>query len=87
MQQLTTIVVTKSAYDDLVKIDAATRRRMKNKITDYMVMDNPLQYAVKLPNPALGTYRWNIGDYRLYFDVDKQNVVILRVVHHRSFYR
>ncbi len=84
--QLTHIVVTKSAHKDLLKIDSATRKRMKEKITDYMIMDNPLLYAVKLKNRKEGTYRWRIGDYRLIFDIDKNKVVLLRVQHRREVY-
>lgn len=87
MQQLTRIVVTKSAYNDLVKLDNTTRRRLKDRITLYMIKRNPLEYAVKLKDSRLGTYRWWIGDYRIIFDIDKNKVVILRVQHRSDVYK
>lgn len=60
---------------------------MKQKIADYLIMDNPLMYAVKLKNTKTGTYRWQIGDYRLIFDIDKNKIVLLRVQHRREVYK
>ena len=46
--------------------------------------DNPLLYSDKLSDPALGTYKFRIGDYRVIFDIEGNDVVILRVGHRRE---
>lgn len=84
--RLTQIVITKTAYADLVKLNKPTRKRLKDRITSYLIMDNPLLHAVKLKNKAEGTYRWRIGDYRIVFDIDKNKVVLLRVQHRQEIY-
>jgi len=38
-------------------------------------------------DPALGTYRFRIGDYRVIFDIEGNEVVVLRVGHRREIYR
>jgi len=38
-------------------------------------------------DPALGTYRFRIGDYRVIFDIEGKDIVALRVGHRRDIYR
>ncbi|PIU83448.1 MAG: hypothetical protein COS68_03990 [Elusimicrobia bacterium CG06_land_8_20_14_3_00_38_11] len=35
----------------------------------------------------MGMYRFRVGDYRVIFDVDKNNIVILRIGHRKKIYR
>jgi mRNA interferase RelE/StbE len=35
----------------------------------------------------IGAYRFRIGDYRVVFDIDDNNVVILRIGHRKSIYK
>ncbi len=49
--------------------------------------EDPLSYAVKLKDSRLGTYRFRIGDYRVIFDIEDDEIVILRVGHRRDIYR
>ncbi|WP_456486560.1 type II toxin-antitoxin system RelE family toxin [Candidatus Alkanophaga liquidiphilum] len=38
-------------------------------------------------HPKIGTYRFRIGDYRIIFDIDDDNMVILRIGHRKSIYK
>lgn len=38
-------------------------------------------------DPRLGTYRFRIGDYRIIFDIEGEEIVILRIGHRREIYR
>jgi len=49
--------------------------------------EEPLKYASKLTDAALGTYRFRIGDYRVIFDIEDKEIVVLRVGHRRDVYR
>jgi len=49
--------------------------------------EEPLKYASKLTDPRLGTYRFRIGDYRVIFDLEGEEIVVLRVGHRRDIYR
>jgi len=46
-----------------------------------------LKHASKLTDPALGTYRFRIGDYRVIFDIEEKEIVVLRVGHRKDIYR
>jgi mRNA interferase RelE/StbE len=49
--------------------------------------EDPLGYAKKMVDPSLGTYRFRIGDYRVIFDIEGEEIVILRVGHRKEIYR
>jgi mRNA interferase RelE/StbE len=53
------------------------KRRLEKKLEVYLL--KPLYYAKKLTDNDIGTYRWRIGNYRIVFDIDGKNIVILRV--------
>ncbi|MCK4620862.1 MAG: type II toxin-antitoxin system RelE/ParE family toxin [Desulfuromonadales bacterium] len=48
---------------------------------------DPLRYAKGLTNAVLGTYRFRIGDYRVVFDLEGDEIVLLRVGHRRDIYK
>jgi len=48
---------------------------------------NPLQYAESLTDPELGSYRFRIGDYRVIFDIESNDIVVLRVGHRKEIYK
>ncbi len=79
-------VITKTAYEDLKKLDEATKRKLKDRLEFLLILDDPLSRATKLTDKRLGTYRWTIGDYRIIFDVAKKKVIILRVQHRSEVY-
>ncbi|MBU3935188.1 type II toxin-antitoxin system RelE/ParE family toxin [Patescibacteria group bacterium] len=76
---------TKSAFRNIQKLDPVVRKKIKKKIEAYS--KKPLFYARKLIKPVIGTYRWRVGNYRVVFDIDKKNIVILRIGHRREIYR
>ena len=79
------ILYVRSVYKDIQKLDNVSKKRLKKKIETYL--QNPLIYATKLVSPALGTYRWRIGNYRLIFDLDKKRIIVLKIKHRREIYR
>lgn len=79
------LVYTKTAKKDAQKLDAVVKKRIGKKILIYS--QNPLLYAKKLISPALGQYRWRIGNYRVIFDLGGSDIVILRIGHRREIYR
>lgn len=83
----TKYVITKTAYNDIKNLDYATKRRLKDWLELYMIADNPLANAEKLKDKRAGTYRWRIGDFRVIFDVENRNkIVILRFQRRKEIY-
>jgi len=49
--------------------------------------DNPLQYAERPTDQELGGYRFRIGDYRAIFDIEGNDIVVLRAGHRKEIYK
>lgn len=79
------LLYTRTAFSDIQKLDSVAKKKIKKKLEQYS--QSPLSYAKKLINSNIGTYRWRIGDYRVVFDLDGKNIVILRVGHRREIYK
>lgn len=79
------LVYTRRAVRDIEKLDEVTRARVDRTLTRYE--SDPFKYAEKLTDPNLGTYRFRIGDYRVVFDVEGGDIVVLRVGHRRELYK
>lgn len=73
------------AVKDLEKLDPSVRQRIGKTLLRYE--ENPFAHSEKLINPKIGTYRFRIGEYRVIFDIEGEDVVVLRVGHRREIYR
>ena len=79
------LVYTRRAEKDIKKLDSSIKRNIGKTLLK--LQDNPLLYSEKLSNPELGTYKYRIGDYRVVFDIEDNDIVILRVGHRREIYK
>ncbi len=79
------IIFTESALKDINKLENHIKQQIGIKLKSYC--EAPYNFARKLSNFKIGTYRFRIGDYRVIFDVDIQNLVILRIGHRKEIYK
>ena len=79
------LVFTGRAFKDIAGLDSKTRDRIGRSIR--RLEADPVAISKRLTQPALGTYRFRIGDYRVVFDIEGSDVVVLRVGHRSSIYR
>lgn len=79
------LVYTARAVRDVNALDENVKQRIGKTIIRYK--EDPLAYAEKLTDPTLGTYRFRIGDYRVIFDIEGRDVIILRIGHRKEIYR
>lgn len=62
--------------------------RIVQKLEFFLSQSDPLMYAEILTNPQIGTYRFRIGDYRVVFDLeDSETIMIVDVDHRKNIYR
>ena len=80
-----TLIYTQRAERDIARLDSKTKERIGKTLLRYQ--EEPLRYAEKLSDPILGGYRFRIGDYRVIFDIEGNEIVVLRVGHRREIYR
>jgi len=79
------LVYTQRAIKDIRKLEENVKRKIGEALKRYE--ENPLKYASNLTDAAMGTYRFRIGDYRVIFDIEGNDIVVLRVGHRRDIYR
>jgi mRNA interferase RelE/StbE len=79
------LVYTRRADKDIKKRDSAVKRHIGAAILK--LRSSPLEHSEKLTDTKIGQYRYRIGDYRVIFDIEGKDIVILRVGHRRGIYR
>jgi mRNA interferase RelE/StbE len=79
------LVYTHRAIKDIQRLEPALKKRIGKTLLRYE--EDSLKYAVRLTESKLGTYRFRIGDYRAIFDLEGNEIVVLRVGHRRDIYK
>jgi len=79
------LVYTRRAEKDIKKLDPSIKSHIGKAILK--LQDNPSHLSEKLIDPKIGTYRFRIGDYRVIFDIEGNDIVILRVGHRKEIYK
>ncbi len=84
------VLLVENAENDLAALDPKIAHRILEKLEWFKGTPNPLIFAKRLTNPSSGTYRFRVGDYRIFFDINSRGkitiLVILRIKHRREAY-
>lgn len=78
-------LLTDFAKRDLKKLTEVNQKRILKKLRDYS--ENPFLNSKKLHNSKIGSYRYRVGDFRIAFDIEGNDIVVLRIRHRREIYR
>jgi mRNA interferase RelE/StbE len=78
------LVYTRRAERDIEKLEPNVKDRIGKAL---LHSEEPLKFAEKLSDPILGEYRFRIGDYRVIFDLQGNEIILLKVGHRREIYR
>lgn len=70
-----------------LKLPKDVRARIIRKIEHYLKQPNPLIFAKRIVGSPVASYRFQIGDYRVIFDWEGDNILITKVGHRREVYR
>lgn len=81
------LVYKKPAVKAIQKLPPQIKKRLKIKLEWFVSQPNPLDFAEPLTKPADAQYRFRIGDYRVLFDIEGKNIVVLYIQHRREVYR
>ncbi|MDF2966093.1 MAG: Cytotoxic translational repressor of toxin-antitoxin system RelE [Rickettsiaceae bacterium] len=73
------------SLEDLEKLDYSTAERIVKKIELYLVQD-PLQLGKPLSNEYKGLYRYRFGNYRIIYEIDGNEIVIIKIGHRKNIY-
>jgi mRNA interferase RelE/StbE len=79
------LVYTHKAAKDIHNIEPSVRKRIGKALLRYK--EDPIKYSRKMINSEHVSYRFRIGDYRVIFDIENDDIVVLRIGHRREIYR
>lgn len=79
------LLYTERAQRDIHQLEPAMKRRLARAMI--RLSDDPAHGTRKLTDPALGGYRLRVGDWRVIFDIEGNDIIVLRVGHRREIYR
>ena len=79
------LVYTNRADKDIQKLPPEIKKRIGKALLRYE--QDPHRYSETLRESKLGSYRFRIGDYRVIFDLEGSEIVVLRVGHRRDIYK
>jgi len=79
------VLFTDRAKKDLFQLQSDTAKQIKQRLKYFS--ENPLNYAKKLKETTLGTFRFRVGDYRIIFDLVEDKIIILRIGHRKDIYK
>ena len=76
-----------TAVKSIQKLTPQIKKRLKIKLEFFANQENPLLFAKALTKPADAQYRFRVGNYRVLFDIEGDNIVILLVQHRKDVYK
>lgn len=79
------VIFSPGAWRQWKKLSTEVQDRLRLKLLKYA--SDPLRFATKLHEPAIGQYRFRIGEYRVIFDLHRGELVVLAVGHRKEIYR
>ena len=81
------IIWHKAALDDLKQLDKPIRRRIFEKVENYLAQD-PASIGKPSKENLAGMFGYRYGDYRVIYvmDLSDQTITILEVGHRRAVY-
>ena len=79
------IIFTIRATKDISKLEPEIKEKNGDALKRYG--KDPLNHAKKMVDPSLGNYRFRIGDYRVIFGIEGDEIIVLLVGHRKEIYR
>ncbi|MBU2109645.1 type II toxin-antitoxin system RelE/ParE family toxin [Patescibacteria group bacterium] len=76
-----------SAFKEFKKFPKNIQRRILQKLDFYVSFSDPLDFSEPLIDKRFGEYRFRIGDWRVFFDLEKDKIIILDISHRKNAYR
>lgn len=84
------IIIKESALKQMKKLDPSMNRIIKNWIVKNLLdTDNPRLHGKALTGNLKGIWRYRVGDYRIFADIQEDilTIFIFEVAHRRDVYK
>lgn len=81
------IKITKIALKQYRKINNPAHNRINQKIDELADSGLNMSNIKALTGEFKGLYRLRVGDYRVIFDTDKEEITVLTILHRKDIYK
>ena len=84
------VIIKESALKQMKKLDPSMNRIIKNWIVKNLLdTDNPRLHGKALTGNLKGIWRYRVGDYRIFADIQEDilTIFIFEVAHRRDVYK
>jgi mRNA interferase RelE/StbE len=81
------LLYKKPAVKSIDKLPPHIKKRIKAKLEWFVTQEDPLDFAEHLTKPADAQYRYRVGVYRVLFDLEDKDIVVLYVQHRSEVYK
>ena len=78
------IILTDEAIKDLKKLDKQNVKLLLKKIEN--LRNYPLVTNIKKLKNFYPPFRYRIGNYRILFDIENENIIIFKIKHRKDAY-
>ncbi|MEK7448408.1 MAG: type II toxin-antitoxin system RelE/ParE family toxin [Planctomycetota bacterium] len=72
--------------EDLPNIPRNIQIRISNAVQERLLKE-PLKYGEPLKRSLQGYRKLRVGDYRVIYRIDQENIIILKIGHRKEVYR
>lgn len=81
------LIFTQSALRQFQKLSRSVQKRIDEKLRFYLSQPNPLKFTESLRDTRFGDWRFRIGDYRVLFDIEGDEIIVLKIGHRKDIYK
>lgn len=81
-----TVVYHPECLKDIKGLDFSVRKRLKNAIETRLAVA-PEDYGKPLRHAAQGFWSLRVGDWRIIYQIRKDDILVLRIGHRREVYK
>ena len=78
------VIATRSFRKDLRKLPRQDQARVRDALTE--IEQDPYK-GRKVVKAIIARYRWRVGNWRIRYDIEKKNVILVRVLKREDAYR
>jgi mRNA interferase RelE/StbE len=80
------VIFHPEAAKEIARLDADTKERLKNAIIERL-MTEPSLYGKPLRGTLRGYWKLRVGDYRVVFGMDNNDIIVYAVCHRKKVYQ
>ena len=80
------VIFHPNAAEEITRLNAVMKERLKNAVRERL-MTEPSLYGKPLRGTLKGYWKLRVGDYRVVYGIDNNDIIVYAVCHRKKVYR